>query len=126
MPTFVSLLPKILTRATVFLVSSLHELQEESAAAYSQAQSCGAIMVIPLSTNQGRVHGSINGCVGIATLVVACHLRNLTSTSGITDNEIANIIDKDCVPILAATRLKHNRSIYDLLEPAEMIDVLDG
>lgn len=124
MPTFVSLLPKILTRATVFSVSSLHELREQSAAAYSQAQSCGAIMVIPLSTNQGRVHGSINGCVGIATLVVARHLRNLTS-NGITDNEIANVIDKDCVPILAATRLKHNRSIYDLLEPAEMIDVLD-
>ena len=79
------------------------------------------IQVIRLSTYQGRYSHSTNGCAVISPLVVSHHLQ---SRSAVTDQEIANVIDRECGPLLREVRGKLGLGSEALIIPSDVHDYL--
>eukprot|EP00980_Cylindrotheca_fusiformis_P022065 scaffold8962_cov123-Cylindrotheca_fusiformis.AAC.1 len=77
------------------------------------------ILVSPLKTYQGRVGGSTNGCTVISACVASKHLE---THGGVTDAHIANIIDRDCVPLLRVIRNKLDLNGSSLIIPSDVHD----
>jgi len=88
---------------------------------YQQLKSSRRIEVVSLSTHQGRFPDSTNGCAVISPLVVSHHLR---SRSSVSNNEISNVIDKECGPLLREIRGKLNLSGAALIIPSDVHDHL--
>lgn len=77
------------------------------------------IQISPLSTYQGRVSGSTNGCTVISACVVSKHLQ---THAGITDADIQSVIDRDCVPLLRSIRSKLGLGSGSLIIPSDVHD----
>jgi len=82
---------------------------------------CNRTEVMNLSTHQGRIPQSTNGCAVISPLVVSRHLR---SRSAVSDNEIAEVIDKQCGPLLREIRGKLKLGNAALIIPSDVHDHL--
>jgi len=88
---------------------------------YQQLRSSKRIEVISLSTHQGRFPDSTNGCAVISPLVVSHHLR---SRSSVSNDEISNVIDKECGPLLREIRGKLKLNGAALIIPSDVHDHL--
>lgn len=88
---------------------------------HAQFQQERKIVVGPLRTYQGKCNGSTNGCTVISACVVSKHLQ---TEGGVTDSQIASVIDKECVPLLRAIRSKLGLGGSSLIIPSDVHDHL--
>jgi hypothetical protein len=79
------------------------------------------IRVINIPTHQGRFSHSTNGCAVISPLVVSHHLH---SRGSVKDEEIVDIIDKECGPLLREIRCKLGLEGDALIIPSDVHDHL--
>jgi hypothetical protein len=100
----------------------VRKLKELTARDYVNYQHKGKIQVSQLGTYQGRYRDSTNGCTVISALVVAKHLR--PASSGVTDQEVNNVIDQEAGPLLRAIRNKLHLSDGSLIIPSDVHDHL--
>lgn len=102
----------------------MRQLQDQYRRAYQQHTQQGRIRVSGLSTYQGRIDDSTNGCTVISALVAANHmLRSGSNTIG--DDEIVHIIDRVCGPVLRKIRSKLGLgNTHALLIPSDVHDYL--
>jgi hypothetical protein len=112
---------------------SVRQLQTKYRNQYEQLQSTRRIQVSSLSTYQGRVSASTNGCTVISALVAAHHLDNglpkpsstsFSSTMAITNELIGHVIDTQCGPILRVIRQKLGLGGHALIIPSDVHDYL--
>jgi hypothetical protein len=112
---------------------SVRQLQTKYLKQYEQLQSTRRIQVSSLSTYQGRVSASTNGCTVISALVAAHHLDNglskpssasYSSTVAITNELIGHVIDTQCGPILRVIRQKLGLGSHALIIPSDVHDYL--
>jgi hypothetical protein len=112
---------------------SVRQLQTKYLNQYEQLQSSRRIQVSSLSTYQGRVSASTNGCTVISALVAAHHLDNglskpsstsYSSTVAITNELIGHVIDTQCGPILRVIRQKLGLGSHALIIPSDVHDYL--
>ena len=99
----------------------MRQLQEQYKEEYMKHEQMWKIVVSSLSTYQGRIGASTNGCTVISALVAANHLA---SHSGITDSQIAEVIDRQCGPILQEIRGKLGLDERALIIPSDVHDHL--
>lgn len=100
-------------------------LQEEYKREYDCFIQNQRITVSGLTTYQGRVGSSTNGCTVISALTVAQHLRTSNgSCVGVADNQVGVIIDKQCGPILRDIRNKLGLGNHALIIPSDVHDHL--
>lgn len=99
----------------------MKELQKQHYMEHVQCQHQKRILVGTIDTYQGRVSGSTNGCTVISALVAAEHLNQ---NSSVSDQQIANVIDKTCVPILREIRSKLGLGGHALIIPSDTHDHL--
>jgi hypothetical protein len=107
-------------------VRTLQDLYKQR---FVQARKANRIQIRSLSTYQGRVSGSTNGCTVISALCAATHLNNhhrqsSSSSTGITDAQIEEIIDRTCIPYLQKIRSKLGLSGAALIIPSDVHDHL--
>ena len=88
---------------------------------HDQLRREGKIQVWPLKTYQGRTSGSTNGCTVISACVVSKHMESRT---GLDDNMISSVIDKECVPLLRSIRRKLDLGAASLIIPSDVHDYL--
>jgi len=88
---------------------------------HQQLMGSNRIDVMNLSTYQGRIPQSTNGCAVISPLVVSRHLR---SRSAVGDDEIVEVIDKQCGPLLREIRGKLKLGGAALIIPSDVHDHL--
>jgi hypothetical protein len=86
---------------------------------HAQYQQKRKIVVSALRTYQGRVGGSTNGCTVISACVVSKHLQ---SHGGVTDAQVVNAIDSECVPLLRTIRSKLGLDGNSLIIPSDVHD----
>lgn len=97
---------------------SIREYVSQSSRRYQDYLQRGKIQISTLSTYQGRVPGSTNGCTVISACVVSKHLQG----RGITDGEVQTIIDRECVPLLRTIRSKLGLGGGSLIIPSDVHD----
>eukprot|EP00934_Nitzschia_sp_Nitz4_P006824 Nitzschia sp. Nitz4//scaffold40_size135432//68543//70201//NITZ4_003246-RA/size135432-processed-gene-0.67-mRNA-1//-1//CDS//3329551225//6814//frame0 len=95
------------------------QLIAQSSQKYNEYLQRRLIQISPLSTYQGRIAGSTNGCTVISATIVSKHLE---SQAGIRNAEIENVIDRDCVPLLRAIRSKLGLGGAALIIPSDVHD----
>lgn len=82
------------------------------------------ISIQNVSTYQGRVRSSTNGCTVISALIVSKHLSSPYLHQGVTNPDICNVIDRDAGPVLYAIRSKLGLSGDSLIIPSDVHDHL--
>lgn len=82
---------------------------------------CAQIELSGIATFQGRCEDSTNGCTVIAPLVVSCHLDG---RGNVSNDDIVDIIDKKCGPLLEVIRKKSGIEGYDYFVPSDAQDHL--
>mmetsp|Transcript_7295 Transcript_7295/g.17852 ORF Transcript_7295/g.17852 Transcript_7295/m.17852 type:complete len:925 (+) Transcript_7295:50-2824(+) len=89
------------------------------------------VIISEVPTYQGRVEGSTNGCTVIAPLMCINHFHNNANLvnmphedNGLTDEEIANVIDKEATSILPTIRQQLGLVQDAFLIPADANEAL--
>jgi hypothetical protein len=101
----------------------IRTLQDQYRSEYQRMLNAGQISVSYLSTYQGRLHESTNGCTVISALVAANHMMR-PGMSSISNDEVAHIIDRVCGPVLRKIRSKLGLPAHALLIPSDVHDQL--
>lgn len=97
------------------------QLRDRAFQDYRDCQASGRIQILPINTYQGRFSHSTNGCAVISPLVVSCHLKSRTAVS---DDEIVDVIDRKCGPVLREIRGKLDLGGHALIIPSDVHDHL--
>jgi hypothetical protein len=98
---------------------STTKLASDALISYHQLLHRGDIQIRPLHTFQGnRDYRGNNGCCVISALVVAKHLAN-TPTTILSDQDIAEIIDNRCGPILQVIRAELTLGDLEMIQPSD-------
>jgi len=97
------------------------QLKDKAYAEYNVCRSNRRIEIIPINTYQGRFNHSTNGCAVISPLVVSAHLQ---SNSAVSDQDIVDIIDRKCGPLLQEIRTKLDLGSHALIIPSDVHDHL--
>jgi len=98
-------------------------MRDEARQEYERLQGLGEIVIRPINTYQGRYKESTNGCTVISPLVVSRHLRTRTGIV-LPDQEIVEVIDEQCGPLLREIRGKLGLENYSLIIPSDVHDHL--
>jgi hypothetical protein len=101
----------------------MKQLQQKYVQDYVRYQRNGRIQIMPIETYQGRTLESTNGCTVISALVAARHL-NHSSSSSISDQQVVQVIDRECGPILREIRSKLGLGGSALIIPSDVHDHL--
>lgn len=112
--------PQVKDRVQVRL--SMRRLQDEYRREYHNFVQQGKIRIMSLPTFQGRVDASTNGCTVISALCAAVHMRQASAL--LSDDQIGEIIDRQCGPILRKIRSKLGLSGHALIIPSDVHDHL--
>jgi hypothetical protein len=95
--------------------------KQKARAEYEQLRASERIQVFGIPTHQGRIRSSTNGCAVISPLVVS---RHLNSPIAVEDQDIVNVIDSECGPLLREIRGKLSLEGDALIIPSDVHDHL--
>lgn len=96
-------------------------IRQKATERFNELRAANRIQVFRLSTYQGRYSHSTNGCAVISPLVVSHHLQ---SRSAVSDQEIVDVIDRECGPLLREVRGKLGLGGEALIIPSDVHDYL--
>lgn len=96
-------------------------IRQKATERFNDLRAANRIQVFRLSTFQGRYSHSTNGCAVISPLVVSHHLQ---SRSAVSDQEIVDVIDRECGPLLREVRGKLGLGGEALIIPSDVHDYL--